>query len=359
MNPLDLFSPSYEVARRRFRDAARAAGATVEQHRVDTGEAGVDLTIDVATVGSRKPSRTVVVSSGVHGVEGFFGSAIQLAWLSCQTAGAPPPVDGAVVLVHAVNPYGFARLRRTNEHNVDLNRNFLDSDKAYAGAPDGYAALDPFLNPASPPSPFEPYRLKALWQIGRHGLPALKAAGAGGQYRFPRGLFFGGHGPTPATQIMRQRLAGWLGGAPRAVCIDLHSGLGSYGQYRLLLEESPQSPNVDWYRDTFGPAVVEAASGGVGTAYEASGTLGGWAMRSLGGARCRFVNAEFGTHPLVRVLGALRAENRAHFFGRPGTAAHRRATAELLECFCPRSDRWRALVVEQGLAIITQAICSH
>ena len=152
MNPLDLFSPSYEVARRRFRDAARAAGTTVEQHRVDTGEAGVDFTIDVATVGAREPSWAVVVSSGVHGIEGFFGSAIQLAWLSGQTAGEPPPGDGVVVLIHAVNPSGFARLRRTNEHNVDLNRNFLDTADAYTGAPDGYETLDPFLNPASPPS---------------------------------------------------------------------------------------------------------------------------------------------------------------------------------------------------------------
>ena len=130
MNAPDLFSPSYEVARQRFCDAATVAGATVEQHRVDTGDAGADLTIDVATMGGGEPSWVVIVSSGVHGVEGFFGSAIQLAWLSRQAAGARPADDGAVVLVHAVNPYGFARLRRTNEDNVDLNRNYLDTDAA-------------------------------------------------------------------------------------------------------------------------------------------------------------------------------------------------------------------------------------
>ena len=359
MNPLDLFSPSYEVARRRFRDAARAAGTTVEQHRVDTGEAGVDFTIDVATVGAREPSWAVVVSSGVHGVEGFFGSAIQFAWLSGQTAGEPPPGGGVVVLIHAVNPSGFARLRRTNEHNVDLNRNFLDTADAYTGAPDGYETLDPFLNPASPPSRLEPFRLKALWHIRRHGLSALKDAVAGGQYRFPRGLFFGGHGPASSTRIMRHHLAGWLGGAPRAVHVDLHSGLGAHGRYRLLLEESAPSPNVEWYRDTFGSQVVEAGSGGVGTAYEASGTLGGWAMTHLGDTRYRFVCAEVGTYPIVRVLGSLRAENRTHFFGQPSNRAHRRAKAELLECFCPRSDRWREPVVEQGLAIIDRAVRSQ
>ena len=359
MYPLDLFSPSFEVARRRFRDAARAAGTTVEQHRVDTGEAGVDFTIDVATVGAREPSWAVVVSSGVHGIEGFFGSAIQLAWLSGQTAGEPSPSDGVVVLIHAVNPSGFARLRRTNEHNVDLNRNFLDTADAYTGAPDGYETLDPFLNPASPPSRLEPFRLKALWHIRRHGLSALKDAVAGGQYRFPRGLFFGGHGPASSTRIMRHHLAGWLGGAPRAVHVDLHSGLGAHGRYRLLLEESAPSPNVEWYRDTFGSQVVEAGSGGGGTAYEASGTLGGWAMTHLGDTRYRFVCAEVGTYPVVRVLGSLRAENRTHFFGQPSNRAHRRAKAELLECFCPRSDRWREPVVEQGLAIIDRAVRSQ
>ena len=359
MNPLDLFSPSYEVARRRFRDAARAAGATVDQHRVDTGEAGVDLTIDVATVGGHEPSWAVVVSSGVHGVEGFVGSAIQLAWLSGQTGGGPPPGDGAVVLIHAVNPYGFTRLRRTNEHNVDLNRNFLDTAGAYTGAPAGYETLDPFLNPASPPSLLEPFRLKALWHIRRHGLPALKDAVAGGQYRFPRGLFFGGHGAAPSTRIMRQHLAGWLGGAPRAMHVDLHSGLGAHGRYRLLLEESARSPNVEWYRDTFGSEVVEPLATAGGTSYAAAGTLGGWAMTHLGDVRYRFVCAEVGTYPILRVLGALRAENRAHFFGRPASGAHQRAKAELLECFCPRSARWRERVVEQGLAIIDRAVRSQ
>ena len=310
-------------------------------------------------MGAREPSWAVVVSSGVHGVEGFFGSAIQLAWLSGQTAGEPPPGGGVVVLIHAVDPSGFARLRRTNEHNVDLNRNFLDTADAYTGAPDGYETLDPFLNPASPPSRLEPFRLKALWHIRRHGLSALKDAVAGGQYRFPRGLFFGGHGPASSTRIMRHYLAGWLGGAPRAVHVDLHSGLGAHGRYRLLLEESAPSPNVEWYRDTFGSQVVEAGSGGGGTAYEASGTLGGWAMTHLGDTRYRFVCAEVGTYPVVRVLGSLRAENRTHFFGQPSSRAHRRAKAELLECFCPRSDRWREPVVEQGLAIIDRAVRSQ
>jgi hypothetical protein len=124
----------------------------------------------------------------------------------------------------------------------------------------------------------------------------------------------------------------------------------------LLLEESAASPRVEWYRDAFGAERVEPLADASGTSYTASGTLGGWAVTHLTGTRHRFVNAEFGTYPILRVLGALRAENRAHFFGRPDTGATRRAKSELLECFCPHDGRWRQLVVEQGLAIIDRAV---
>ena len=56
-------------------------------------------------------------------VEGFAGSACQQG-----SVHSPPPLpdDLAVVFVHAINPYGFAWIRRVNEDNVDLNRNCID-----------------------------------------------------------------------------------------------------------------------------------------------------------------------------------------------------------------------------------------
>lgn len=354
--PLDLFSPDYNVAAERFREAAASAGARLERHPVQEDGTEPTLTIDVATIGATVPRRTILVSSGLHGVEGFFGSAIQLGWLSCLAADLPVPEGTRVVLVHAVNPYGFAHRRRVNEDNVDLNRNFLNPPRRYEGSPAGYAALDPLLNPASPPSRLEPFRLKALWYVRRFGMPALKAAVAGGQYQFPRGLFFGGHVPSTSTRLIRGRLPHWAGDAPRVIHLDLHTGLGAFAQHRLLLQESADSPEVEWYRETFGHETVEPSADGDSTAYDASGTLGGWARSSLGSARYRFVTAEFGTYPIVRVLGALRAENRAHHFARPGSPAVERAKTELMECFCPASERWRTQVVEQGLTIIERAI---
>src|SRR6185503_8493082 len=129
----------------------------------------------------------LVHSSGLHGVEGFAGSAIQLQLLDNLPALAP---DTALVLVHILTPYGMAWLRRVNENNVDLNRNFR-GDEPYSGAPPAYAKLNSFLNPASPPSA-DLYYAKAVFLILRYGMAALKQSVVGGQYEYPKGLFFGG-----------------------------------------------------------------------------------------------------------------------------------------------------------------------
>ena len=51
-----------------------------------------------------------------------------------------------------------------------------------------------------------------------------------------------------------------------------------------------------------------------GTAYPPSGTLGSWVTRHVAETRYHFVRDEFGNYPIVRLLGALRAENRTCFF---------------------------------------------
>ncbi len=94
-----------------------------------------------AASGSR--TSALVVSSGVHGVEGFFGSAVQLAFLEKLPPDWRPPEGAAVVLIHALNPFGFAWQRRFNEENVDLNRNFLLAEQTYCRRPAAERRLPP------------------------------------------------------------------------------------------------------------------------------------------------------------------------------------------------------------------------
>ncbi len=344
------FSKTFAEARQRFNDAAEAAGATIRSHSID---AECELAIDVATLGA-DDAPTVVISSGVHGVEGFFGSAVQHAIL-VRLRQTRAESNIRYVLIHGVNPFGFAHLRRFNEENIDLNRNFLANDGDFSGAPDGYATLNRFLNPESPPSRFEPVKLKAIWNIWRHGLQALKQSVAGGQYEYPRGLFFGGHGPCKSTKIVYENCDAWIGPAEKIVHIDFHSGLGPFGTYKLLLAEDAKTENFSWYTDTFGTDCVEPLVVPKGTAYKVSGLFGEWIQKHFASRKYRFVVAEFGTYDVIRVLGAIRAENRAHHYGVENSEIYKSAKAELLECFCPSDDSWREQIIESSLRIIDQA----
>src|SRR3982751_782942 len=108
--PSACFSPDFFTARARFRSAVVACNG-----RLDTlplaqkGPCGEDLGIDIGWFGAPRPRRVFVHSSGVHGVEGYAGSAIQLQWLE---RGMPALRDGdAILLAHMLNPYGAAWLR--------------------------------------------------------------------------------------------------------------------------------------------------------------------------------------------------------------------------------------------------------
>ncbi|MEC9073399.1 MAG: M14 family metallopeptidase, partial [Myxococcota bacterium] len=185
-----MFEETYEAARDAFRELVLAGGGELESLSVCEGEAaaadGSPLTIDVGVIGLDAP-RALLTTSGVHGIEGFAGSACQRHMLSGDLRD-----DVRYVMVHAVNPYGMAKIRRVNERNVDLNRNFLSDGEAYSGCNQGYRDLEDLLNPDTPHGGFEAFLLRAGWLILRHGMPALRQAVAEGQYDYPRGLFWGG-----------------------------------------------------------------------------------------------------------------------------------------------------------------------
>src|SRR5947207_303064 len=112
MDGAACFSPDYATARRRFQAAAAALGAAPESHPIAaTDPHGRPLvrTIDFSRPGPADARRLVVASGGLHGVEGFFGSAVAIALLEGRV-GLPP--DTALLLMHALCPFGFDQLRR-------------------------------------------------------------------------------------------------------------------------------------------------------------------------------------------------------------------------------------------------------
>lgn len=353
-----FFSEDYASARRRFRDSAEALGASVSAIPISgDGPGGLPLTIEVARLGPADADRLLIVSSGLHGVEGFFGSAAQLAWMSARGAEAAKEAKASVLLLHGLCPYGFAWLRRFDGDNIDSNRNFLLNGETYAGAPPRYAALDPLLNPKGPPGFLdEPIFLgRASLSIARWGMPALKQAVAGGQYDYPLGLFYGGSGPSELHRALDGRIDGWVGPAVEVRHVDFHTGLGPWATHRLLVDNGQGEERLSKLRAVFDGDRVDAHRPNAGVFYDAKGDINRWMRARLPDRDVISVCAEFGTYPPLKVLGALRAENRAHLHlpeeGPGRDAAKRRC----LEAFAPRDPSWRDTVVRNAVSIIEKA----
>jgi hypothetical protein len=358
--PLELraFSPEYATARARFREAAQHAGFELAAHSIgQRGPDGSDLTLDVARKGPLDARRVLVVSSGMHGVEGFFGSGVQLHLLEGLFSRVILPAHLSVVLIHAINPYGFAWSRRANEDNVDQNRNFLLEGEAFRGAPDAYRELDPLLNPASAPRALEPFLLQAAREVLKRGFPALKTAVATGQYDFPKGLFFGGHRPTRSQQILREHAPSWIGKPERVLHLDFHTGLGKWGTYALCVDLPVEHPRVAGLAREFGAEFVQGFDTD-GVLYAIRGGLGRWLEQLFPTAQYDTLLAEFGTYSSLRVLQAMRFENRVHQHASDQPALVARGRAQLREVFSPASHAWRALVVKRGVQVVEQALAS-
>jgi len=311
------------------------------------------LTIDVAYLGPNRPQRIVLVTSGLHGVEGLFGAAVQHRLFETYDAYRNSPVG--MLLVHALNPHGFALRRRWNEANIDLNRNFLLPGEAYAGAPPHYAKLNGLLNPAHGPRRVDPFMLLALAKLGRFGLAALQQAIAGGQYEYPRGLFFGGQQPSTTQCLLQAHLSDWLQGAEEIIHLDFHTGLGPWATHKLLVETPADASGTRWLTTIYGEDLVVSHDSGQ-AAYVTRGGLGTWCEHYLANRKYAYACAEFGTYPPLKVLAGLRKENQAYWYTKPNSPERLAAGDRLQELFCPASTTWREKVVSDCVALVERAL---
>ena len=381
-----FYSADYFEARQRFREAVARLGGTHEYHLFGTrGAQSEPLTTDFGRFGDAGARRLLIISSGLHGIEGFFGSAVQLAWMAAQSDTWQPPSETAVMLAHSLNPYGFSWHRRCNENNVDLNRNFLTDDSFRTNDPHYLESLAIYLrqsdvlNVPGPPSRLESFWWKAMrrvvsegyqarsrmmrskrpsrvsiGQIVALGLAELRKSLPVGQYEVPAGVFFGGIEPEETTRMFGDNVANWMTDAEEVLHLDLHTGLGRFGEHVLLLGAEPGSDRDRWAKARFNDR-VEALGGP--TAYRPHGDMLEF-LQATHGENYHGLTAEFGTYSGIHVLGVLCDENRAHLHADRQSATYRWAKKRLMEAFAPASRRWRDRTLRDGVALIDRGLAA-
>jgi len=358
--PFDLpasFSTDYAQARSRFRAATKGAGGTLRAYNNPlTGPEGEALSTDTAWFGPPEARHVLVLQSGTHGVEGFTGSGAILDWLGAGGAQALP--EGlAVLAIHAINPHGFAWLRRVTEENVDLNRNFVDFDAPLPENP-GHDALADALVPSALTGPaFEAAEAKIEAWRKEHGEKAFSVARGSGQYKHPHSMFYGGGAPTWSRRTLEQIIAdNTLAARAQVAIVDYHTGLGPFGYGEPICSHEEGTQALARAKRWYGQSVTEPAAGTSSSVPKVGLNEYGWMAKV--GAQATFIALEYGTYSPERGRLVLREDHwlHAHSNAEWNAPETQRIKQQIRTHFYPDTDDWKEMVLFRSRQIVRQAM---
>ena len=355
MNCQESFSATYHEARGKFLAAVSRCGGELSSYRhPERGPDGGELSTDVAWLGPRSAERVLVTISATHGVEGFAGSGAQIDWLTRNEAARLPP-GIAALLIHAINPHGFAWLRRVTQENVDLNRNWIDFTAPLPESP----AYDELASAICPPQWTDEARAASgkviMEYAARHGQAALQHAVSGGQYHHPAGLFYGGTGPTWSRRTQTEIFSAYLPRARKVAIIDFHTGLGPWGFGERIATESRGSAGFDRATRWYGNG-VSSPSAGTSTSAPIVGDGLSASVGLLPQAEVTGIALEFGTVPVLEVLEALRADAWLHSYGDPKSDLGQAIKGQIRNAFYADTADWKGMIAGQALLACRQAV---
>ena len=243
------YSTTWSEASSKFVQAAQASQARMIKLKLSpelTSPTSEPLHIDVAVWESDdSPTKDALVyTAGVHGVEGFAGSAIMIM-LCSKIKQNQLPSGMKIIFIHVINPYGMSHWRRWNEENVDLNRNNLASDADFVIRRDTpnavYVKYDDFINPTKKLSACDCFTPRLICLICKEGFNNGKQALAGGQSHTSRGLFYGGvqweETPRRVFQMLESEgISSTSTTLQNMFHVDIHTGVGPFKHDSLLAE---------------------------------------------------------------------------------------------------------------------------
>lgn len=242
------FSENYADADNRFREDAAKYGQ-IKDYMVGK----TNRKIPVITFG-HGPNK-FVINTGVHGIEGYAGSAFLRKFMTEHSEFLKQISDSSTVslsFVHAVNAFGMENFTRgVEQDNIDLNRNFIVDWEKFSPTPNTIYAQNHDLlvsNPATHDKwlkAAQKTNLDLKTQVCDLNNMTL------GQYEFPNGLFYGGRGPADENIALTKIYDDLMVGATSLHTIGIHTGAGPNMVAPLLVSHPKNHEKTDEFRKTF------------------------------------------------------------------------------------------------------------
>lgn len=352
-----LFPETYEASRERFRGNLSAVQAMwpkakLFQHALPGDE---DLTIDwIYSDAAESNEKAILMTTGEHGVECYVGSAMLQRFIELHMPKLEPRNTG-ILLLHAINPWGMKHHRRGNADNIDLNRTFLWGVGFDPLFNPEYDRLEAFINPPSKIGNVLASDLAYLfglgWHVARMGMNKFRDALLLGQYRNPKGLYYGGRETPDETRTLMELYRRMLGSYNQVLHLDMHTGYGPRYQMSLVNSALDKGTSDEFMKRFDYPLVVAA------TADEFYALRGDmidyiYALRQNEFPRTKLyaTSFEFGTlgdtlYGLFHSPRVMIHENRAYWHGAGDENIHARAKRGFEELFNPAAKDWREKAV--------------
>ena len=352
-----LFPETYEASRERFRNYISAVqamwpGAKLFHHALPGDE---DLTIDwIYSDALEANEKVVMLTTGEHGVECYVGSAMLQRFIENYMPKLNPRTTG-ILLVHAINPWGMKHHRRGNSDNIDLNRTFLWNIGFDPSFNPEYDRIDSILNPSSKLNNLFlgnlAYFTVLIWHIGRMGKIGFDGAQLLGQYRHPKGLFYGGRETPLETRTLMELYRQMLEKYGQVLHLDMHTGYGPRYQMSLVNSALDRRTSAEFTKRFDYPLVVAATADEF---YAIRGDMIDYIyalqQNEFPQTKLYATSFEFGTlgnalHGLIHSPRVMIHENRAYWHGAGSDKILFRAKYGFEELFNPAAKDWREKAV--------------
>lgn len=373
LGQLHYFPTSFVISRNRFLETIRALPYAKElgQWQVP-GRQDNDLTVDYAYLPpTERCSRLFVIISGVHGPEGFLGSAIQHLFLKEILPGLNLKQTG-FLLVHALNPFGFKHLIRCTENGINLNRNCSIHPQLFEARNRFGVQMSQRFIPVGPVTSLHSRILDNCRIEGQTVHFAndvsldqfIKAVGPG-QHEVPEALEFGGFSLEPQIKQLAQKLNELMPKYSDVIAFDLHTGLGHRGRLHLL-SDGGRSLHMALFKELLNPKVdnkiyefTPSDTEGFYTVQGATNNL--FAELGSNEQRVCALTMEFGTlgmdpQATVHSYNLWMLDHQGAIYGYASESLRQELETLRRERFCPSAPEWRNLVLQTSRDFLRQVL---
>jgi len=323
-----------------------------------------DLTIDYCYIPAQKRfKRLLILTSAVHGVEGYVGSAVQQMFLK-ELVKENGLDDLGLLIIHGVNPYGFKYKRRVTENNVDLNRNSSMDNSLFESVNEGYNDLNTFLNQKQEVNltGFGNFffQLDAIQKIIKYSMGTLRQAILQGQYQYEKGVYFGGKALEPSVKAVTPLIQQTAQHYNMVFNIDLHTGYGANGTMHLFPNPLKDEKKKVKIENIFSGTHIVWGDGD--DFYTVTGDFTTYVRDIIPEKYYLTMVFEFGTLDTQKTMGAIKAlhnvmiENQGVQNGYKSRKDEKGVKSRYLEGYYPSSESWRSKAINDARKTLLQAV---